>query len=419
VVSFENSPLDKFAKATTFPRLLVVGDADVPTGFARVIRSIFGPLSQAYEIHQLGISYDGDPHAYNWPLYPARVGGDEFGRARVAKLVTWLKPALVFILNDIWLISDYVRLIRDVDPAVKIIAYCPIETGPVDATWIERLTGIDRIVTYTAWAKRELERARLPAAGSSASPVPIEVIPHGVDTSAFHPIDCRPEIARAKARRLLFGTDPDFDNAFIVLNANRNQPRKRIDTTIRGFAMFAKEKPANVRLYLHMALADLGWNIGKLTQRYGLDSRLIVTTDSGAFPNVTDEQLNLIYNACDVGLNTAVSEGWGLVAFEHAATRAPQVVPGHGCTLELWDGAAEFLCPAMSMVAPVTLLEEHFITPEEVAKKLDLLYCDKDRRARLADLAYQRATRDELAWDSIVQCWDTLIGNLLATSSGK
>jgi len=46
-----------------------------------------------------------------------------------------------------------------------------------------------------------------------------------------------------------------------------------------------------------------------------------------ASAGLDDRELNLLYNACDVGLNTASSEGWGMVSFEHAATGAAQIVP--------------------------------------------------------------------------------------------
>jgi D-inositol-3-phosphate glycosyltransferase len=51
-----------------------------------------------------------------------------------------------------------------------------------------------------------------------------------------------------------------------VLNANRNQPRKRIDITLRGFALFAVDKPETVQLYLHMGSEDMGWNALQLAR---------------------------------------------------------------------------------------------------------------------------------------------------------
>lgn len=45
-------------------RILIIGDAVAPTGFARVIRSIFEPLHKNFELHQLATRYDGRPHDY-------------------------------------------------------------------------------------------------------------------------------------------------------------------------------------------------------------------------------------------------------------------------------------------------------------------------------------------------------------------
>src|ERR1700753_1257732 len=85
----------------------------------------------------------------------------------------------------------------------------------------------------------------------------IAIIGHGVDTQAFHPLPG----GRRAARERLFPGQSDLHDAFIVLNANRNQPRKRIDLTLEAFATFAQGKPANVKLYLHMARQDTGWDI--------------------------------------------------------------------------------------------------------------------------------------------------------------
>ena len=66
------------------PRILIAGDAAVPTGFARVMEGIFEPLGRSYEIHHLGTNYRGDPQGYDWPVYPAEIGGDRWGARRIA-----------------------------------------------------------------------------------------------------------------------------------------------------------------------------------------------------------------------------------------------------------------------------------------------------------------------------------------------
>src|SRR5437868_10234742 len=98
-------------------------------------------------------------------------------------------------------------------------------------------------------------------------------------------------------------------DSFIVLNGNRNQPRKRIDITIKGFALFAADKQENVKLYLHMGTEDKGWDILALTKRHNVYDRLILSSESKSIPTLSSDKMKLIYNYCDVGINTATSEG--------------------------------------------------------------------------------------------------------------
>ncbi len=407
-------------------RLLIVGDAAVKTGFARVIQSIFEPLQHVYEIHHLGINYLGDPHDYPWPIYPAMNGGDRFGVGRLKALVERLRPSLVFIVYDIWTLGDYMRELADYTDPLKVVLYCPIESGPIDPAFIVRLAGAHRLVSYTQFGKQQLEQAidqahqhrpdlRLP---------PVEVIPHGVDTQRFFPLPPapsrnNPKSGRLQARKMLWPTLTDNEDAFIVLNANRNQPRKRIDLTIEGFALFAKDKPAHVRLYLHMGVEDLGWNILKLAHRLGIDDRLILSGLTHTIPSISDEQMNLVYNACDVGLNTASSEGWGLVSFEHAATGAAQVMTGHGVTRELWQGAAELVDPALSLLEPMTLTEAHIVTPQGVADALERLYQDREYLAQRQTAAYHNAANPAYSWQQIARDWERLFAQTLTEDQRK
>src|ERR1043166_5032133 len=170
--------------------------------------------------------------------------------------------------------------------------------------------------------------------------------------------------------------DAEHRDAFIVLNANRNMPRKRIDITMQGFAIFARDKPPNVKLYLHMATEDTGWNVVILAKRYGICDRLMMTQADNKRPQFSDEQLNLLYNACDVGITTTTGEGWGMVSFEHAATRAAQIVPRHTSLANLWDGAAEFIDPVMTLTYPGNLTDAHMVPADGVAAALERVYRD-------------------------------------------
>jgi glycosyltransferase involved in cell wall biosynthesis len=400
------------------PRIVIVGDGAAPTGFARVLENVFTRLEGMYDIHQLAINYQGDPHDWSWKLYPAGAAGDLRGVNRLPRIVRAIDPAFVFLLNDIWTLGVYVKTLRQEGLDVPTIAYCPIESGPVDPSHVRDLEGVTRFVVYTDFARREVARAvhQLHEHHPPFDFPVVEIIGHGVDTDRFqpYPVDGAGDDVKRRAKALLFGDDEDLIDSFIVLNANRNQARKRIDTTVKGFALFARDKPQNVRLYLHMGIEDLGWDVIRLARRYEIENRLIMTSHANTIPAVSDAELNLIYNACDVGINTAATEGWGLVSFEHGATRTAQIVPGHSCCYELWEGAAEMLDAEFSLTAPMTLLEEKLITPEEVARKLQKLYDDPVLRSHLAGAAYDRARDQAYRWDSIASQWNLLFQDVIA-----
>ncbi len=304
--------------------------------------------------------------------------------------------------------------LRRAEPRPKVVVYSPVESGPIAPEMLRPTEGVSRYVTYTRYGRGEIEKslALIRAEDPRFRFPALEVIPHGVDTRRFYPLggDDRGEVParRLEARRALRLDDEEHLGAFIVLNANRNMPRKRIDITMQGFALFARDKPANVKLYLHMATEDSGWNVLLLARRYGIYERLMMTRADNVRPEFTDEQLNLLYNACGVGLTTTTGEGWGMVSFEHAATRAAQVVPRHTSLAELWAGAAEFVEPVMRLTYPGNLTEAHIVTPAGVAAALERLYGSRGHRDSLAEAAYRNATRPEFDWGSIAARWKRL-----------
>ena len=403
------------------PPVLVVGDGVVPTGFARVLHSLIDRLKDRWDFHHLALNYDGGPHTLDWQVYPAGAEGDFFGANRLGALVESIRPRLVFLLNDPWILGRYLEPLEKLRETFPIVAYSPVDAGPLDLSLIEPLHRLDALVLYTEFGRRQIEEAFAPRRLDPGFPFPmVRVIPHGVDTELFHPWpDEGGHSGRQRAREKLFPGPDHFRDDFIVLNANRNQPRKRIDLTIKGFALFARDKPPGVRLYLHMGVEDCGWNVVALARRYGIEDRLILTAVEPFLPAVADEVLNWIFNACDVGINTSLGEGWGLVNLEHAATGAAQIVPRHSACEELWQGSALLLEPAFSLTTERILTEGRIVSPEEVARALESLYRDPALRASLSAAALRVATRPEYQWSRIAEEWDLLFRELLDGNAKK
>lgn len=392
------------------PSILVVGDAAVPTGYARVLRSILEPLADRYALTHLATRYDGSAHTYPWTLLPAADFGDPYGLTGFAEAVDRVRPDIVFLLYDLAYQARYLERLRASAWRPAVVIYSPIESGPLEPEILDGLAGTSRYVVFSRYA-RDLVLDSLASphrASRPAFPADVDVIPHGVDADMFRPLPG----GRAAARRALGLAGADLDDAFIVLNGNRNLVKKRLDVTIEAFARFAADKPASVRLLLHTDIAGGAFNVMALSRRHGITNRLILTSDDGT-PDLSNERLNQVYNACDVGVNTSVSEGCGLVSFEHAATRRAQIVPGSPCLRDLWGDAAVIVEPALVMTNPDLLTLSYPVSSDAVAQALERLYSDGRERERMADRAYRHATRPALSWSAISRGWDKLFAEVL------
>jgi glycosyltransferase involved in cell wall biosynthesis len=389
------------------PRLLVVGDGVVPTGFSRVVYNILRHLPRdSYEIHHLAVNYTGDPHDLSWKVYPAGKGGGQYGFQRLRHFMEALKPSLVFTCGDLWIQEKYFEILLPFKGRTRIVSYSPVESTGLSPDWTRNIAVADRFVVFSEFAKEETLRS-LEAAAYDL----LEVIPHGVDTSAFYPLP----VKYAKQRLNVFA-DEELRDSFLVLNAHRNQPRKRIDVAIEGFSLFARDKPKNVKLYLHMGIEDLGWNVVSLCKRFCVADRLVMTEcDTRAPQNLYDQDLNTIYNAADVGVNTALCEGWGLPNFEHAAARKAQLVPDIPSLRSIWFESPEYMTPSSRFICERTLYDGYLISPETVAAGLERLYQDRDFREAVAERCYAHVTAPAYSWSAIGARWDALFREVLET----
>lgn len=273
----------KGRKVTERYKILAVADAVAHTGFATLLHSQLDELKRDWDISVLGVNYMGDPHHYPYPIYPASLGGDVYGINRLPGLLDGLKPDVVYLINDPWILKDYVPIIKQ--RGIPIVAYTPVDSPNIKKDFAEPLNDIDRVIGYTQFTIDELQKAGLTAKTS--------VIPHGADVTLFRPVP------RAEAREKL-GLKDDW---FIVGNLNRNQPRKRLDLMLDYFATWWKGigSPEHVRLYWHGALQDLGWDVIQLAKYFGMDQQLIITSPKiTAGQGVPREFLPYIYNSFDV-----------------------------------------------------------------------------------------------------------------------
>jgi intein/homing endonuclease/glycosyltransferase involved in cell wall biosynthesis len=282
-------------------RVLAVGDGAAPTGFSTVMTNILKRLPQdEFEIHHLAINYKGDPHNNSWKMYPAGLGNDPQGYGRLPSLLN-NQFDCIFMLNDIWVINKYLAIVGEKSAKVPpIIVYFPVDASKLSERYFNNFELVTKCCTYTEFAKKEVLATR--------PDLDVKIISHGLDTTVFHKLD----INKRELKRQVLGNIDDVEDSFIVLFAQRNQPRKRLDISIKAFSMFAENKPKNVQLWTHCGIKDMGIDLLSFSHRYGVDHRLITSDHTKLIQNIPEQNLNVIYNVTDTGLNSSTGEGWGL-----------------------------------------------------------------------------------------------------------
>lgn len=330
-------------KDKSVKHILMWGDTPTgTTGFGNVMRNIIKILLKTgkYKITLVGINYYGDPYDKGnlpidiWPaIYP---GGpnDVYGRARFLGFIRAMRPDIVFMLQDTFIVQSIMKTLLELQEeqnnSFKTVLYYPIDAKPRKEWITEVVSKVDYPVAYTEYAARETL-----AVDPELSD--LRVIYHGTDKNIFFPI---PKEARENARKVFFGVHAD---KFIVINVNRNQPRKDMQKTLAAFAEFHAKNP-NSLLYILAKQIDVGGDLAEMAKTYGLEYGV----DWSCPPNeryseangIPVEQVNLIYNSADAIISTTLGEGWGLSCTEGMACGRPVVFPKHTSLVEI-IGASE------------------------------------------------------------------------------
>lgn len=153
----------------------------------------------------------------------------------------------------------------------------------------------------------------------------IKYVPHGVSDKYFFPIDKKHSLyTEFNNWKQKYFKKKSYD--FVLLVNNRNIRRKNIIDIIQAYKVFCDSlKPAQAKkcaLLLHTNPidnngTDLVAAVNELCPQY-------TVLFSGE--KATTEELNFLYNACDVTINVASNEGFGLTTCESLMAGTPIIV---------------------------------------------------------------------------------------------
>jgi glycosyltransferase involved in cell wall biosynthesis len=264
---------------------------------------------------------------------PFRETGEPFGESLLAKTVERERPNAVVIYNDLLVVN---RLLDSLDQSThrpeRVVIYLDLVYEYQNKRMIQQI--LDRsnlVMLFTDHWTRHL-REMFPSCL-----VPMETLDHGLRQELLTTLGTE-EIARAK-RDLGIPSD-----GLVILNLNRNSLRKRWDLTVKSFIGFlekefgrsgekAKKQPAY--LYVGCTLQKdnpaVTYNLLDIIETE-CHYRKLKTEEIMPFfifkgsHHMSDREINMLYNCCDIGLNTCAGEGFGLCNFEHGYLGKPQIV---------------------------------------------------------------------------------------------
>ena len=389
-------------------KILWISDFTNPTGLGNVSRYLIKNLTHAFDIDIMEpqlFFYEGettDAQTGTRVLGTADIGDQ--GAFRKLQQFDFGNYDAVFLLNDVWAINMYAHVLKMRNIQIPVVAYFPVDAEDHNPDWYINFDKIDRPITYTQFAKSVILKAAPQVAER------LTIMPHGVDTSVFYPMPNKADI-----RREIYGSGfmKDHESAFVVFNGNRNQPRKKLDITLRAFARFAEGKE-NVWLHMHCGITDQAMDLLQLAERYKIQDKIIFTDLKSGAMSVPQDHLNKIYNAADVGVNTSMGEGWGLVSVEHACTGVAQIVPRHSACIELFENCGAIVNAPQPWTMDNVMTTGHIIDEQQLVDMLTFLYDNPDERNIIADKQLYEFTKPKYSWKVISDGLKLVFLDLLA-----
>lgn len=342
---------------------------------------------------------------------------DNYAYDSIYFVVQHFQPDIVIPINDIWGLYN-INYIRN-RKCFKFMPYLAIDSEcmfpgldipngrpglpPLDTT--KAISGCDKVIVFTDWAKGVINRVSNIVAKHDIGNM--EVIPHGVDTDIWKPLD----VSKKELKQKFFNIEKDI---FLIGVVARNQPRKRLDAALQTLKKFIDhyEKPGRkAYMYFHCSLEDkMGWPIDWVANYYGVLDRCIFDKRLKPGFGPTDEQLNELVNSFDVHMLLTNSEGWGLPLLETAAAGIPNLTTKYSAHGDWGKDTLMFCKTAELEHEPKTGFIKCIADTSSAAKQLSLLYNSKDLYKDYVKKGINLGKK--LDWDNVAKLWEEQLDSL-------
>tara|TARA_R110001583_G_scaffold153203_1_gene304987 strand:- start:175 stop:1815 length:1641 start_codon:yes stop_codon:yes gene_type:complete len=416
-------------------RILFCSEASwLSTGYSVYTKEILTRLSQIdnLEIAELACYADSNNPMINsapWKIYPnkplssdplfASYNGNasaQFGDHSFNNVLLDFQPDVVMDIRDWWMIEFEQR-----SPFRDFFHWAimpTVDAAPQDVQWINTYASADAVFAYSEFGKRTLlEQCDDMKFIDIASPAA---------SSFFSPVQDK------RQHKSDMGISPD---TFIVGTVMRNQKRKLYPDLFKSFRDFLDAtEDDNSFLYCHTYYPDVGWDIPRLLDQYGLSSRVLFTykckscghisvnffqdtmqscPKCGKFSNVlvglsnsiNEQELSNIYNLFDVYVQYANSEGFGMPQLEAAHCGVPVMSTYYSAMESVIDNIGGVALEPLSYYLECeTGCKRAVPDNENFVSKLIELHSQKDSLSELGKTIRKNALSN-YSWDKAADVW--------------
>lgn len=304
--------------------LIVSADPRMSLGYSKVINKISNYLATKDDLETVMFTVNYtvdkviknnyvDPRIKLLPVKDPMI----FAYDKLQGVVDDEKPDYVLIYACANVLYNYASMLDD---KTKIISYIDICQKWSDTLKFQKLKPrIHHWFTFLdCWKDHLINDQKIDASK-------VSVLEHGINFEEFEdlPVDqCKQ----------YFGFD-----GFTVTNMNRNSLRKEWHLTLSGFIEFISrhdydpsiklyiscgtdndsDKHCNIEEHVYTEFMKRGLDYMNYTKNFIINNKPL---------RLSKQELNMIYCAADVGMNTCLSEGFGLSSVEHAYFNKPQIL---------------------------------------------------------------------------------------------
>ena len=343
-----------------------------------------------YGLHGLKLNLEG------FEIYPAF--DDAFGNDVIGAHTKHFGANVTVTLIDAF-------VLQNVAESVKPSLFCPwlpIDHDPIPDAVLRGIAGAYMPLTYAKWGHELL----------TAAGVENVYIPHGIEPSIYKVLADRGPVRQFK--RDLTG----LDNAFlcVMVAANKGFPdRKWFQGQLEVFRDFRKDVP-HAKLYLHSLPTGHhgGIPFAEFAQRLGLTVKIAGDPRPAdvIFPNpyfyrlgFPPEYLSMVYNAADVLLATATSEGFGIPIVEAQACGAPVITTNFSAMPELvrWGHLVEVADKQLTGMMSYTAWPSKTSMLDKLRRLYEAWEIAGGDWPLTRRLQTSKAIHEEYSWDTIVR----------------